>query len=196
MKSAEFEKYMLAHDIHVFSIGEASKIIGKSKHYTSVFLSRNKNLMHAERGIYYLSGALEYEIASKLVFPSYVSLISALRFHNLTEQMPNIIYILSYKRHRSLKDLNGYGVEFRKIKREMMYGYAKFDNVFVAYPEKAVIDMLYLGDFIEYAEELIESGKFDLKRLILYAKLAKNKSIINKINSMLEMNRIIAKAKM
>ena len=56
------------------------------------------------------------------------------------------------RRHKAIGNLNGYIVEFSKVKKELMYGYRKVDDVFVADPEKAVIDMLYLNRFVGYAE--------------------------------------------
>ncbi len=181
MKSEEFNRYLSNHEIGVFSLKDAARILGKPRHYTVVFLARANYIDSAERGLYYLHGTNEYQVASNVVYPSYVSLISALRFHNLTEQIPHIIYVLSYKRHRRISDLNGYEVEFRVIKKELMYGYSKIDDVFVASPEKAVVDMLYLNEFTEYAEELVESGKVRGEVLREYAARTGRKSVISKV---------------
>ena len=59
-----------------------------------------------------------------------------------------------------------------------MYGYAKVDDAFVADPEKAVVDMLYLGKFEEYALEAIESGKLNYEKLARYAELSGSKKIM------------------
>ncbi|MCL5404497.1 MAG: hypothetical protein M1125_01490, partial [Candidatus Marsarchaeota archaeon] len=88
--------------ISVFSLEDASRIIGKPKHYTTVFLRRDRIVKRAANGVYYTPDASNYEIASSIVEPSYVSLISALRFYNITEQIPNTIYVLSSKRHSSI----------------------------------------------------------------------------------------------
>lgn len=169
MKSSEFNDFLAKGRIRVFRLADAARIIGKDRRYAALFLSRNSKIKSAVGGIYYTEDATEYDVASRIVYPSYVSLISALRFHNLTEQMPRIIYVLSYKRHRPVPVLNGFSVEFKEIKREMMYGYGRVDGVFVASPEKAVIDMLYLNEFVEYAEEAIDSGKLDYGLLEGYA---------------------------
>lgn len=182
MKTIEFNEYLVRNNIEVFSINEAARIIGKAKNYTSLFLFRNKKIKLAEKGLYYRKDANEYAVATRVVYPSYVSLVSALRLHNITEQIPNIIYVVSSKRHRKIKSLNGYGVEFRTVKKKLMYGYRKIDNIFVADVEKAVVDMLYLNSFVEYAEEAVLNNSVDTKKLLHYAKLSKVNAIIKKVS--------------
>ena len=185
MKSEEFNDFLEKRRISVFGLADAARIIGKGRGYTALFLSRNKKIKNAERGIYYSERATEYDIASRVVYPSYVSLVSALRFHNLTEQMPRIIYVLSYKRHRPIPSINGFRVEFKRIKKEMMYGYGRVDDVFVASPEKAVIDMLYLNLFVEYAEEAIESGKLDYGLLEGYSEKSGVKTLEKRVKTLI-----------
>jgi len=62
-----------------------------------------------------------------------------------------------------------------------MYGYAKIDDAFVADPEKAVVDMLYLGRFEEYALEAVESGKLNYEKLARYVELSGSKKIIKTV---------------
>lgn len=177
MNTHEFNRFLQLNNIHMLGLNDVVKIINKPKHYATIFLSRNKELKRAENGLYYTKDATEYEVASKIVNPSYISLISALRFHNLTEQIPNVIYVVSNKRHRPINDLNGFRVEFKTIKRNLMFGYQKFDDTFVATPEKAVIDMIYLKSFIEYAEEAMESGKLSRARLNQYSEMSGEKAV-------------------
>ena len=191
MKSSEFNEFLAKKKIQVFGLAEAARIIGKDRKYAALFLSRNSKIKSAVGGIYYTGNATEYDVASRIVYPSYVSLISALRFHNLTEQMPRIIYILSYKRHRLVPNLNGYGVEFKKVKKEMMYGYGRVDDVFVASPEKAVIDMMYLNEFVGYAEEAIESGKLDYALLEEYAVRSGVKALASRVKKLISQRRPI-----
>ena len=182
MKTSEFNEYLSRNNIHVFTIADAARIIGKSRAYTSLFLFRNKALRLAERGIYYTKDATEYEIASNIVYPSYISLISSLRFHNLTEQIPNTIYVVTTKRHKPIGDINGYRIEFKNVKKGMMFGYRKIDGAFVADPEKAIIDMVYLNLFNEYADEAIEGNKVNLSTLSKYIGMVKVNTVKRYLN--------------
>lgn len=183
MKTEEFNRLLQRNGIAVFTLGDAARLIGKPKHYATIFLERDKIIKRAANGVYYTPDASNYEIASHIVYPSYVSLISALRFYNLTEQIPNTIYIVSSKYHKSTY-IGGVMVAFSKVKPSLMYGYSKVDGAFVAEAEKAVIDMFYLGKFIEYAEEAIENAKLDNRKLEYYAKLTNNKSLAKKVGEL------------
>lgn len=185
MKTAEFNEMLHSKRISVFTLGDASRLIGKPRRYASLFLSRDKAVRMAGRGLYYTDDATEYEVASATLVPSYISLISALRFHNLTEQIPNIMYLVSYKRHRPLPNIDGYRLEFIAVKKSMFYGYEKSDGAMVAAPEKAVLDMLYLRRFVEYADEAIESGGVDKRRLMAYAIMSRDEKLVHEVRGRL-----------
>lgn len=189
MRTEEFNDYLRAHKISVLSVYDAAKITSMPVAYASKFLARDRYLRRAERGVYYTKDANEYEAASRILFPSYVSLVSALRFHNLTEQIPRRIYVVGMRQHKAIADLNGYIVEFSKAKRQLMYGYSKVDGVFVADPEKAVIDMLYFNRFVEYAKEAVESGKLDRAKLERYARQSGVAKIVKRIEAMLDADK-------
>ncbi|MGC8568208.1 MAG: type IV toxin-antitoxin system AbiEi family antitoxin domain-containing protein [Candidatus Micrarchaeia archaeon] len=180
MKTEEFNRILQSNGISVFSIKDAARLIGKPKHYTTVFLKRDRIIKRAANGVYYTPEASNYEIASSIVEPSYISLISALRFYNITEQIFNIIYVLSPVRRNAVY-IDEVKIEFIKVKPSLMYGYAKADGAMVAEPEKAIIDMLYLGRFEEYAEEVIESRKISKEKLCMFAELSGNKSLAKRV---------------
>jgi len=189
MRTEEFNDYLRSQKIAVFSVYDAAKIMSMPFNYASKFLARDKYVKRVERGLYYTKDANEYEAASKVLFPSYVSLISSLRFHNITEQIPRRIYIIAMRQHKPISDLNGFRVEFSKVKRDLMYGYRRVDNAFVADSEKAIIDMLYLNRFVEYAEEAAENDSIDKTKLRKYAKQSRVRSIIEKIEAMLDADK-------
>ncbi len=189
MRTEAFNDYLRAHKISVLSVYDVAKITSMPFAYASKFLAGDRYLRRAERGLYYTRDADEYEAASRILFPSYVSLVSALRFHNLTEQIPRRIYVIGTRQHKAIADLNGYIVEFSKVKKGLMYGYRKVDDVFVADPEKAVIDMLYLNRFVGYAKEAMERGKLDREKLERYARQSGVKKIIKEIRAMLDADK-------
>lgn len=189
MRTEEFNDYLRAQKITVFSVYDAAKIISMPFGYSSKFLAGDKYVKRAERGLYYTNDANEYEAASRILFPSYVSLVSALRFHNLTEQIPRRIYVIATRQHKPISNLNGYKVEFSKVKKALMYGYRRVDNIFVADPEKAIIDMLYLNRFVEYADEAIENERINKTKLKKYAKQSGVRSIIRRVEAMLDADK-------
>ena len=77
MKTADFNNFIVKNNIHVFTLDDAARILAKDKHYSAIFLARDKWVKKAIRGIYYTPEASIYEIATSIISPSYVSLISA-----------------------------------------------------------------------------------------------------------------------
>jgi hypothetical protein len=77
-------------------------------------------------------------------------------------------------------------VEFVKVRPSLMYGYKKIDGAMMAEPEKAIVDMLYLGRFEEYAEEAMESGAISREKLVGFAKLAGRRNLAKRIEKLLE----------
>jgi predicted transcriptional regulator of viral defense system len=82
-------------------------------------------------------------IANQLVYPSYLSFESALSRHGILSQVP---YALTFATtHRSQRmALGETEVEFRQLKRELFFGYTLTQGLYVAEPEKALLDQLYM----------------------------------------------------
>jgi predicted transcriptional regulator of viral defense system len=99
-------------------------------------------------------------VANQLQKASYVSLQAALAYYGLIPEVVNITTSVSTGRPEKLE--NPLGIyDFRHIKTDLLFGY-KMTNLgdqsaFVATPEKALLDLIYLhpgGDSIDYLREL------------------------------------------
>ncbi|MFH1200454.1 MAG: hypothetical protein V1708_05280, partial [Candidatus Micrarchaeota archaeon] len=90
----------------------------------------------------------DFVVASQLVEPSYVSLSSALAFHNIVQQVPSSVECVCPR--NSLK-FEALGIRYHKIPASFFYGYRRHSKagsyVFIADAEKAVLDGLYLNYF-------------------------------------------------
>ncbi len=90
----------------------------------------------------------DFVIASQLVEPSYVSLSSALAFHNVVQQVPSSVECVCTK---NTLNFGGLGIRYHKIPASLFYGYRRHSKagsyVFIAEAEKAVLDGLYLNYF-------------------------------------------------
>jgi predicted transcriptional regulator of viral defense system len=177
----------------VFSINDATKILRKPREYTWLFLSRcikQNKLGKAERGVYYLKErSNEYEIASGIVTPSYISLVSALAYYGLTTQIPNTVYVVSTKRHRAVKGAMGYDIVFKHIAKGMMFGYHKeaSGNISVADPEKAIVDIYYFNDVNDLDETMLDKpSRIDVGRLAEYALRSGRKTVISRTAELLD----------
>lgn len=99
-------------------------------------------------------------VANHLQKASYVSLQSALAYYGLIPEVVNITTSVSTGRPERLETPLG-TYEFRHVKTEFFFGYQMVElggqSAFVATPEKALLDLIYLqpgGDSIAYLNEL------------------------------------------
>jgi len=156
----------------VYSAQQLANLIGKPKPVATVYLSRLVAKGLAKK---LLRGRItfvedDHIIASQLVEPAYISLMSALAFHNLVQQVPARVECVSPKNSRKYEKL---GVIYHKIPASFFYGYERHwkgsSYVLVADPEKALLDALYLNRIGENAaKELL--GKMDRQRLAGYVR--------------------------
>lgn len=172
-----------------------------------VQLSRWKKsgkLIQVKRGIYLLAPSYRkvnvYEpyIASLLKKPSYISLEKALEFHGLIpEAVPVYTSVTTKRPGRFVCEIGVF--DYRHIKNSLFWGYKSVtvDNqtAFIAHPEKALLDLVYLKGMkinLSYLEELRLQNveRINLNKLSEYAKKFKKpgmlsvaKTIIKYINS-------------
>lgn len=192
MRSEEFIEKISTKKSGVFSIDDAALIIGKPKTYVSLFLSKNKHVRRIVRGRYYVKGSNIYQIASNLVFPSYVSLESAFRYYNMITQMPIEVQVISTVQHKSI-DVEGYRIRVVKFQKENMFGYSNKEGVFVADMEKAIVDAVYLRRDEQYVSEAFENalneGILDINKLKQYAMRMKSKVLLNRVLRLINSNK-------
>ncbi len=146
----------------VYNIQQLSNLIGRPKETTTVYFNRlvEKNL--AKR---LLRGRISFSdndfvIATQLVEPSYISLDSALLFHEIINQVPALIECVTpvnsirFQQHH---------IEYHKIHPKLFFGYKRHkiekSYIFVAEPEKALIDGYYfnrytLNDILSMSKKL------------------------------------------
>ncbi len=202
MQTVDFVNFLIEKHMPVFSLVDAEKILRKKRGYSTLFIHRciNKGYIgRVERGLYYVKERHnEYEIASHIVSPSYVSMVSALAYYGLTTQIPRIVYVISTKRHKTIKGVAGFDIVFRKIKKEMLFGYRKEDdgNIFIAEPEKALVDIYYFNDINDMDSSVLERpSRIDINKLVSYAARSKKKSVIAGITILLKEYRYMVQAR-
>jgi len=134
-----------------FNIDTFANIIDNDKTYAKVFLNRLKNrgiITQIQRNVYTVQED-PLIIASRIIWPSYISLWAAFRHHNLTEQIPSKISVIT-ARSKSRKNIQMMNtiIIFEKIRPSWFFGFSKINiqdfEVFMAEPEKALIDAVLL----------------------------------------------------
>jgi predicted transcriptional regulator of viral defense system len=142
-------------------------------------------LIQLKRGMYLLNDddrkreVSRYVVANALCEPSYVSLESALQFYGLIPEKVVELTSITTKKTQSYETHFG-RYRFQHVKCEAFNGFVsvKDENAFsffIAEPEKALLDYLYLNDTCTTAEVFIESlrlqnaEELDLKKIHEYA---------------------------
>ena len=156
--------------------------------YANLYLHRlekQKLIQRVEKNIYTVYSD-PFLIASRIVWPSYLSCWSALKFHNLTEQVPFSLYVIIpyYKREIIFGNTQ---ILFISSKNRNFFGYEKINyrgfEIFVADKEKAIIDsaLFKKASFSELMEITKNHLKeLDLGKFLRYLKKTGNKSLIKR----------------
>lgn len=171
----------------LFTESDVAKIINKSPKYVRTLLYRLKKqslIQRIERGKYTIHED-PLIFASHIAIPSYLSLWTALRYYSMTQQQPTSFFVLSPIKRKDIKELN---INFLSTKH--MFGYKKerysdFD-IFIADPEKTIIDSLLFKVPLEDIDIALDEGNIDFKKLSEYAKKTKNKSLMKRLGYLLE----------
>jgi len=115
----------------------------------------------------------KFILANLIQVPSYISLMTALSYYEVTTQVQqDFVESISIYRTKSVEiDKNTF--KYSKIKKNLYFGFAKEKGIFIASPEKAFLDALYLKSLKRYNFDITS---IDLARL----NTSKIKSMIRK----------------
>lgn len=140
---------LLSFDKPYFSLADLEKILGQQR--PSLYVTLNRLVEHGvlvrlRRGVYQaaLQGPALPRIANTLVYPSYLSFESALSRYGILSQAPYMLTFATSRRSQRLT-LGDTAVQFHQLKADLFFGYTLADGLYVAEPEKALLDQCYLA---------------------------------------------------
>ncbi len=190
MKVEALEQELKLNGLSIFTPKDVARLTGKRLNYIYLILSKSNRFVRIQNGLYCLTNTDPFNIASRIVSPSYISLISAFSYYKLIDQVPYIIKVMINKRHASIDSVMGMRIEFKSIKREMLYGYNNVHNISIADPEKAIVDSLYLLEDTQYVKEAIananERSMINKGKLLGYAKKCGIRRVYAEIEKLVE----------
>ena len=112
----------------VFTTNIVSGITNKEKPYSRLIIFRLKKaglIYELERDRY----TLHYDpllVASHILWPCYISSWAAIRYYNLTEQLPTIIEVITTRpKEKKIIEFANAKIRFSRIKIENLFGYGK-----------------------------------------------------------------------
>ncbi len=98
-----------------------------------------------------LTWTQQLQLANRIQVPSYISLLTAMAYYELTTQIPTVRIESIAKTRTYLKEIQEIEYSFIKINKNLYFGFTKIDELFIAEPEKALADCIYLCSFGKYA---------------------------------------------
>jgi predicted transcriptional regulator of viral defense system len=161
--------FFSARDIaDAFGITYNSAKVTCSRYADKGFIIRIKRNFYISREKWAnMSRDEKFSIANILQVPSYISLTTALKYYETTTQMQRAFTESVSVKKTNRFDISGEVFNFSKIKRKYFDNFIKKDNIFIATPEKAFIDAIYLMAFNMYKLDLsaIDFSKIDNKKV-------------------------------
>ncbi len=160
-----------------FSCQDISRAFGISSGSARVAAARMVKageIIRLKRNHYILSqrwnsASLEdrFALANLLQVPSYISLLTALSYYEVTTQVqPGFIESVGLHRTK-LIDVQGNAFNYSKINKKLYFGFVRLKGFFIADPEKAFLDAIYLKSLKKYNFDLtsLDLGKLDLDKI-------------------------------
>jgi predicted transcriptional regulator of viral defense system len=143
---------LLKMNVAVFQTSDAAACLNIESAHASKLLARLSSaghLVHLSRGLWAFKNRVEPLALPEYLtdpFPSYVSLQSALYYHDMISQIPAITYAVSISRTKIYDTPLGV-VSIHHVHPSFFFGFESIGKGIakMATPEKALIDFLYLS---------------------------------------------------
>jgi len=159
-----------------FTVADLEKILELERDSLYVTLNRLVKagvLIKLRRGVYQPEfQSLELEkVANEIYYPSYLSFESALSRYGILSQIPYTLTFATTKRSKKLT-LSGREVEYRQLKKDYFFAYTIKEGIYIAEPEKAILDQLYVMSKGKGESDISEWSLVGLKknRFLRYSK--------------------------
>lgn len=108
-----------------------------------------------------------YRISNILQVPSYISLMTALSFYEITTQVQRDFFESACIKRTVRYEIEDITFNFYKLKKELYFDFIKQEEFFIATKEKAFMDAMYLYSFGKYPFDIdsINISKLDIQRI-------------------------------
>jgi len=143
-------KRLSTKKIPLFSLNELEGILQIDNRQTLykriARLARNDILQKLIKGKYYftLNDVNDFTLSNFLYQPSYISMQSALSFHNIITGFSYQITSITIKKSKNIV-INQKDFSYSKIDTNLFWGWEKRQDFLIARPEKALLDYVYFA---------------------------------------------------
>ena len=160
-----------------FSLEDVARVLGIGPSSAAVLCSRYVKkglLVRLKRGLYARTEQLVnlrredlFRIANFLQVPSYISLMTALSYYGVTTQIQRDFFeSISIKRTRNF-EVGHFTFNYVRIRSDLYKGFQRMEGIFIALPEKALLDSLYLASLGRYSLDLASLDLTKVKEEVL-----------------------------
>lgn len=160
-----------------FGYEDIAAVLGISPGSAKVFANRyvkQSFLVRVKRNLYVLrenwdafTEEEKFGIANLIQVPSYISLMTALGYYDVTTQIQrDFIESVALKRTKT-QEVGEAAFTFSKINKKYYFGFSRDKGFFIATPEKAFMDAVYLMSLKRYNFDLtsIDFGKLNMEKI-------------------------------
>jgi len=121
--------------------------------------------------------------ASWMVFPSYLSMTTALHLRGVLLQVPHEIQVITTRKRKEKKTkVMGADVNFFRVGKKLFFGYTYMEyqshQLPIAEPEKALVDLAYFG-FEPEGKLMLE--KLNMKKLEAYVNMVGSDAVKKRV---------------
>lgn len=184
-----------------FSVDDLASILSITKESAKVTANRyvkNNYLIRLKNNLYIsldkfnnLTETELFKLANLIQVPSYISFTTALSYYNITsQQLQGIIESAAIKRTKKITAKN-IRFDFILLKKDFYNNFIFINEFFIATPEKALADVIYLSSMDRYQcdFEAIDFKKID-KETVTKLLTSTNTKSINYWNSLCKRYKI------
>jgi len=164
----------------VLTINDIAKelsISNESAKVTANRYTKSSSLLRIKRNFYIITQRFKelkeselFQVANLIEVPSYISLTSALSYFNVTsQQLQNIVESISVKRSK-VRTVKNIEFRYHKVKKTFYSGFYRSENFFIAEPEKAFADSVYMTAINRYSLdfEAVDFKKLNISKVTQY----------------------------
>lgn len=149
-------------------ISPASARVAASRYVRQGLLIRVKRNLYILRETWEKAGRQErFLIANMGQVPSYISLLTALDYYEITTQVQrNFFESIAVTRTKEIR-IDQTIFTYTRINEELYFGFGREKGFFIASPEKALLDAFYLMSYGRYSLDLsaVNADRLDLDQI-------------------------------
>ncbi len=166
----KIEKFYFGYEelARTLGISMASARVSASRYVKAGLLVRLKRNLYVLRETWNATTIKDkFRLANLGQTPSYISLMTALDYYNVTTQMQRGFFeSIAHQRTKTIS-IEGSIFRYSKISKNLYFGFERKDDFFIAGPEKALLDAVYLISYGRYALDFsaIDYGKLNRRKM-------------------------------